>query len=163
MTKKSEKVILCVAGSRTCTDYDLIGETIQKGLKEFGITNVHKVIHGAAGGVDSVAGEWATDHGYNVATYPANWKNLKAPGAVIKVNKWGQEYNVNAGFARNKEMAEVATHLIAINLGTNGTDNMVEEMTKLGKPVYEYRPSYLEDDEFEEYDFWGKLHAALRL
>lgn len=161
MAKKTEKNIVIIAGSRECTDYDLIGEAIQNGLKELGITSVSKFIHGAANGVDSVGGQWATDNGYNVATYPAKWKDLKAPGAIIRQNKWGQDYNVNAGFARNKEMAEVATHLIAVNLGTNGTDDMVDQMNKLGKPVYEYRPSYLEDDEFEEYDFWGKLHAAL--
>lgn len=156
-----KKIRVIVAGSRDCSDYLLVSEAIEKGMLALGLTNVDEFVHGDATGVDKTAGIWAKNNGYNVVTFPAKWNDIHAPGAVVKVNKFGKKYNVNAGFDRNREMAEYATHLIAIDLNTNGTNHMIETMKKLGKPVYQYKPSHMEDDEFDEYDFWGNLHASL--
>ena len=44
--------------------------------------------------------------------FPADWNNLKAPGARIKRNKYGP-YNANAGFIRNTDIARSSDILIA--------------------------------------------------
>ena len=153
-TSKKKGVKLIIAGSRECNDYELVKDIIEKGISELKIEKISEVVSGAANGVDSLGEEWARRHGYNVVTFPADWKNLKAPNAIIKerYNKWtkkNEKYNANAGFQRNKEMAEYADALIAINFNTPGTDNMVKMAKNQGILVYEYKPEPMKDDEFD--------------
>lgn len=148
---------IVVAGSRDCSDYDLVDTAIQAGLDKLGIKieDITEIVHGDAKGVDKTAELWAKQNGVNFIAFPAKWKNLKAKGAVIKQNKFGK-YNANAGFDRNKKMAEYADALIAVDLNTGGTNHMIKTMKETGKPVYQWEPAVLSDDEFE-YDFAGGL------
>lgn len=154
MSKSKKGIKLIIAGSRECTDYEVVREAVEKGLEILKIDKVSEVVSGAANGVDSLGEEWGRKNGYNVVTFPADWKNLKAPNAVIKerYNKWSkknEKYNANAGFQRNAEMAEYADALIAINFNTPGTDNMVKVAKAAGILVYEFKPAPMTDDEFD--------------
>lgn len=120
-----------IAGSRDLDDFDMVCKAIED--SGFEIT---EVVSGGAKGADALGEQWAKQNKIPIKKFPADWKNLKAEGAVIKDGPYGK-YNVNAGFARNKDMAEYCDALIAINLGTNGTDNMVAAATELNKKVYE--------------------------
>ena len=92
------------------------------------------VVHGAASGADSLADRWARLRGIDTDPKPAAWGDIDVPGAVVKYNRYGQPYNVVAGYVRNTEMAKRgADHLFAFP-GGNGTDHMVSQAKKYNIP-----------------------------
>ena len=123
-----------IAGSRGITDIELVEE---EAVEESSFWVV-EVVSGQANGVDKLGEEWANQRRIPIKPFPADWKNLKAPGAIIKNNAYGR-YNANAGFDRNNQMAEYADALVAITTGTPGTKHMIDTMKKLGKPVFVLR------------------------
>ena len=140
---------IIVAGSRSCKDEAIIEEAIQEGLKELDITPT-VFIHGDAVGVDKISGKICERLGFTVIKYPAKWKDIKGkPESEIKSNNYGK-YWVKAGFARNQLMADNADALIAINLGTGGTDDIIARAKKAGLKVYVYSP---EEEECFGFDF----------
>lgn len=88
-------------------------------------------ISGAAKtGADALIIEWCEVRGHPYLPMPAEWDNLDAPGAVIRINSRGKKYNVKAGFTRNEDMAKIATDLLVFwDLRSTGTGDMY----KLGK------------------------------
>ena len=81
------------------------------------------IMHGAARGADSIAGRLATDLGFAVRIFPANW----------------ELYNKAAGFIRNKQMLDQNPDLVLafhpdINL-SKGTKHMVRIARAKGTPV----------------------------
>lgn len=107
-----------VAGSRTVSVRATV-EDAMTGCPWWG--RVTEVVHGGARGVDSLAGAVARSHGLPVRVFPADWR---ADGRA-------------AGPIRNRQMAGYADALVAVWDGASrGTANMVEEMRRLGKPVY---------------------------
>lgn len=86
------------------------------------------IIDGEAKGADTLAYEWAKSRGYKSLRFPAKWDDLNHPEAIIKINKFGKEYNVNAGFIRNKQMLdEGQPDLVIAFPGGNGTENMIRQ------------------------------------
>jgi hypothetical protein len=124
-----------IAGDREIKDIKLIEKAVKK--SGFDIT---EVVSGAARGVDTLGEDWAKSKSIPIKRFPADWNNLKADGAVIKVNSYGKKYNVNAGFARNEEMAKYADALIAIqtNGPTSGTQSMIKLAKKYKLKIYIY-------------------------
>lgn len=97
-----------IAGSRDITDRDLILQAIRARPADWHISSV---ISGEARGVDRTARDLAVSFGVPVVRMPANW------------DMHGRE----AGYIRNKEMAEVADGLIAIWDGhSRGTASMIQ-------------------------------------
>lgn len=123
-----------VAGSRDFFNYEVVCDAIEK--SGFEIT---ELVSGNAKGVDTLGERWAFETDTPVRLFPARWKELNQPGAVVKENKYGK-YNANAGFFRNGLMADYADALIAVDTGTGGTGNMIKQMKELGKPVFKYNP-----------------------
>lgn len=68
------------------------------------------VIHGAAAGADSLAGQWARDRGVQEVVCPANW------------NVYGRR----AGYLRNKAMANLRPDAVIVFPGGVGTNMMVD-------------------------------------
>lgn len=144
-----------IAGSRTFNDYEMLCEAVEAGIKELGI-KITEVISGNANGADKLGERWAEENGINVVTFPAEWNNLKEPGAVIKsrYNQWkkcDEEYNANAGFYRNEQMAKRAGKtgaLIAIDFDTNGTNNMIKLAKEYGLKVYQHKPQPMQVTDF---------------
>ena len=78
------------------------------------------IVSGEATGIDTLGKSFAYENGFHVESFPANW------------NKYGKR----AGFIRNKQMGDYATHLIAFWDGkSRGTKNMIDYMKSLNKPV----------------------------
>lgn len=77
------------------------------------------IIHGAARGADTLAGEWAESRGLKLKEFPANWTR----------------YDKSAGSLRNKEMLDKndVQYLIAFPGGT-GTQNMITQALKRKVP-----------------------------
>lgn len=143
-----------IAGSRSVNDSDLVDKVVLEGLEALAI-GVTEVVSGGAKGADKLGELWAKQNDIPVKQFIPEWDNIKAEGAKVKerVNPWTkkkEKYNCLAGFTRNQQMAEYADALIAIDMGTNGTADMIERMKKEGKPVYVYPPTGE-----EEYDFWN--------
>lgn len=105
-----------IAGSREVEDEILVFEAYQ--LAKFVAT---EVVSGGCRGVDAAGEQFATDFNIPIKVFPADW---------IK-------YGKGAGPMRNRQMAKYADALIAIWDGkSRGTKNMIDEMNRLGKPVY---------------------------
>jgi homoserine dehydrogenase len=85
-----------------------------------------KVIHGAARGLDTLAGASAKRMGISVSEWPANWK----------------EFGKRAGPIRNSEMLEEADPKVVFafvddDISTSkGTKDMCRKALKKGLPVY---------------------------
>ena len=98
---------------------------------------VDEVVSGGARGVDSWGELYGGKHKKRITKFPADWKNLDAPGAIIKVGAHGR-YNANAGFQRNEEMAAYADAL-AVFPGGKGTEDMVRRARAHGLLIWDYR------------------------
>lgn len=139
-----------IAGDRECNDYDALERAIM--ASGFKIT---EVISGGARGADKLGEMWAKAHKIPVKVFAANWDNIKAKGAKVKINSWGQKYNANAGFDRNEDMAEYAAKdsdgggLIAMQLSgdTNGTQDMIKRAKKHGLQIY------IQEKEAKDYEY----------
>lgn len=109
-----------VAGSR---HIESMAE-VDYAIRHSGFT-VTTLVSGYARGVDTVAIAWAQQRSVPTHVMPARWR--ESDGSVDR----------NAGFTRNKQMAEHADALIAVWDGeSNGTRHMIDCMRKLGKPVH---------------------------
>lgn len=106
-----------IAGSRNINAYQDVKDAWL--TSSFDIT---EVVSGGARGVDRLGERLAVELGVPFKQFIPDWTGPLKKGA---------------GFARNKEMADYADALIAVWDGeSNGTQNMINQMRKLNKPVY---------------------------
>lgn len=135
--KEKIKLRLAIIGDRKVEQEKVLIEA----LAEFGFTpeNVGEVVCGMAAGADTLGKNWAKTHKIPVIEFPAKWKDLDAPGAVIKKGDYGP-YNSRAGFDRNKDIAEYSDVALALqsNGDTNGTQDCIKQFKKLDKVVHVY-------------------------
>lgn len=106
-----------IAGSRTISRYELVSHAVyESGFQ------VDEVVSGhAPEGVDMLGEQWAVIHKVKAKVFPANWR----------------DHGKRAGIYRNAQMAEYADALIAVWDGQSpGTDNMIDTMKQMGKPVF---------------------------
>ena len=125
-----------IAGPRDISDKELIKKVVcNSGIE------ITELVCGMAPGVDQTAYViYKLEQGIPCKKMPAAWDDLNAPGAIVRINKFGKKYNVLAGFARNTKMAEYADALIAIWDGkSRGTRDMIDTAKKSGLLVVVYR------------------------
>lgn len=105
-----------VAGSRDITDIKIVELVIQNsGFK------IDELVCGMARGVDSIGYLLCKKKGIPIKEFPADW------------NRYGK----SAGFVRNEEMAQYATHLIAISKDRSpGTENMINLANRYNLKVF---------------------------
>lgn len=115
-----------IAGSRDIEDINIV----PKAMDRFYGVNITEVVSGKASGIDTLGEIWAEANDIPVKSFPANWK----------------KYGKAAGPLRNKEMAEYADAAVVIHNGSKGSLNMISEMKKLGKPVYEVKYDSIQQD-----------------
>lgn len=110
-----------IAGGRDFDDYDRLAAFMDQWTLDNNMGPDNTVfVSGEAVGADTLGKKWALSRGYKVLLYPANW------------NKYGK----SAGYIRNKEMAEVSSHLVVFWDGSsNGTGNMIKVATIYGLRV----------------------------
>lgn len=103
-----------IAGGRDFNDYDLLKSKCDYYLaNKTGI----EIVSGCASGADRLGERYATERGFLVKPFPAQWKTL----------------GKRAGPVRNELMALYADALIAFWDGKSaGTKNMIEEAEKEG-------------------------------
>lgn len=122
-----------IAGSRDIIDQEQVFHIISN----LDITkDITEIVSGEARGIDKIGERFAVHIGVPVKPFKPKWRDLEAPGAIIKENKYGR-YNVNAGKDRNIKMADYADALIAIWDGKSpGTNHMINEAKKKGLKIY---------------------------
>lgn len=80
-TRAKAGIALLVCGGRDFTDRDKAFSTLDRFAAEHGPVAV--VIHGAAAGADTIAGEWAAERNITEIRVPADWDaNGKAAGPI---------------------------------------------------------------------------------
>lgn len=108
-----------IAGSRHVSSYRLVRTVIE--MANFDIT---EVVSGGAYGVDQLGERWAHFNQIPLAIHSADWDT----------------YGKAAGPIRNKNMAQNADALIAIQTNSSrGTQNMIEEAKMAGLSTYVFR------------------------
>lgn len=85
--------------------------------------NIEIIIHGAATGADTLAGQIAREKGIEEISFPANW----------------EKYGRAAGGIRNKQMLDEGKPdaILAVK-GGRGTTNMINQALKAGVKVYNF-------------------------
>lgn len=124
------KHVCVVFGSRKYKDLSTFEACLLGFIEDHHLTPEDTVfVSGMArSGPDAMIVDWCKKNGWRWSEFPADWENLEAPGAKIgKSPSTGRPYNVLAGFARNQEMANVATHGLGYwNGHSPGTKEMIE-------------------------------------
>jgi predicted Rossmann fold nucleotide-binding protein DprA/Smf involved in DNA uptake len=120
LNKQRRKLLMkvIIAGSRDINDYNIVLSAFSS--CPFEIT---EIVSGCAKGVDTLGEQVADLICVPICKFPADW------------NKHGKA----AGPIRNKQMADYADAAIVIHNGSRGSLNMIEQMKKLNKPVYEVK------------------------
>ena len=114
---KENRII--VAGGRDFNDYSLLDRKLNHILQRLAPDNT-AIVSGMARGADKLGVRWARKNNFDVIPFPADWNT----------------YGKKAGFLRNAQMANMATHLIAFWDGkSSGTANMIELATNKGLKV----------------------------
>lgn len=128
------RVLVC--GGRDYEDKTAVYTVLNQFVIDFGPIEV--LIEGEATGADRLARLWAEQHRVTVISCPADWSNISAPGAVIRIDKHGRRYNAAAGPMRNARMLrEHAPDVVIAFPGHEGTRNMVSLARQAGVQVFE--------------------------
>lgn len=119
----SEKFKLIVAGTRSFNDYELLRSILSTLFMKRHCWTIdwnEEIVSGGAPGADTLPVRYATEADMPFKVFPADW------------NKYGK----SAGPRRNRQMAEYADAAIVFWDGkSRGTQNMIQQMRELGKPV----------------------------
>lgn len=108
---------ILVYGGRDYSDRDRMWSDLDRLL--FG-RRITRLVHGAARGADSLAGEWAEERGVPVDVYPADWET----------------YGKGAGFIRNQLMADSRLDGAVCYPGGNGTADMTRRLQAKGVRIW---------------------------
>jgi len=99
-----------VAGCRDFTDQSIGFNHISYVLSRVLPCDI-QIICGEARGADTIGKLWAQERNISVVSFPADWN----------------QYSKSAGYIRNSQMAQYATHLIAFWDGhSHGTKHMID-------------------------------------
>ena len=96
-----------IAGSRQFNDYELLSSKLDNFFKNH--TDI-EIVSGAARGADQLGERYAREKGYKLTRFPADW----------------DRHGKSAGYIRNQEMANYATHAVIFWDGQSlGTAHMI--------------------------------------
>jgi len=109
-------VVVC--GGRDFDDYELLEKKLDLLLST--VLGRITIVSGGAKGADLLGEKYADECGFEVQRFPADW----------------EKHGKSAGFIRNDEMADIATHVVAFWDGeSHGTKNMIDLAAKRGIPL----------------------------
>jgi len=105
---------LIIAGSRTFTNYQFLKDRLDKLLAT--VDEDIEVVSGACRGVDKLGELYAREYGYPIKIFTPDWKKHK----------------LGAGFKRNMQMGEYATHCVVFWDGiSKGAKHMIDIAQRL--------------------------------
>lgn len=103
-----------MAGGRHYNNYPLLCKKLDHLLQRHSLV---EIVSGGASGADKLGERYASERGYSLSIFPADWSLGKRAGPI-----------------RNEQMAKYATHLVAFP-GGRGTANMIEQAKANGLHV----------------------------
>lgn len=110
---------IIIAGGREFSDYELLALEAKTFIEEID-TDIVEIVSGKARGADSLGEKWAKEQGHTIKEFPADW----------------EKHGRSAGYLRNSEMANYATHCLCFWDGkSKGTKHMIDLATKKGLMV----------------------------
>jgi hypothetical protein len=115
---------ILVAGSRTITEYNLLGKALTEAIATGVIipATSYEIVSGGAYGVDSLARRYAKEFGYLYTEMKPIYQHNGDRSAPLR---------------RNIDMAEYSDVLVAVWDGVStGTGHMIHAMKDRRKPVY---------------------------
>lgn len=108
-----------VAGGRDFNDYSLMKNKLDYYLNEISKIYDIVIVSGTANGADKLGEKYASEHGYKVNRFPADWSLGKKAGPM-----------------RNKEMSENADACVVFwDNQSRGTKNMIDNAVKRKLPL----------------------------
>jgi hypothetical protein len=113
---------LAIVGSRDFNDYPLLHTKVVEFAKAHGVTDSSQltVLSGRARGADKLGEYFANQYTVELEYYVPDWNGL----------------GKRAGFVRNEQMSDAATHVIAFWDGVSrGTRHMIDYSQRMGKTV----------------------------
>jgi hypothetical protein len=115
---------ILVTGDRNWTSYEVVRNTLVAIMEEFAVEGQPlTLIHGAAKGADTIAGEIADGLDFKVVPVPADWERYgKAAGPIRNLNMLDMLPELVLAFHNDLE-------------NSKGTRNCVEEAKKRDVPV----------------------------
>lgn len=117
---------IIVAGSRDFNDYELLKSRLSLCLKD--AVDI-EIVSGTAKGADRLGELYANENNLKLKKFPADW------------NRYGKQ----AGYLRNKQMVEYATHCICFWDGkSKGTKMMIDLANKnnLKTEIVKFLPAF---------------------
>jgi len=123
-------MVVAVIGSRSFSDYD----TLKKILDDD--KDITSIVSGGAAGADSLAIQYAKEKDIPYTIFEADWGDITHPNALIKVNKYGKQYDARAGFRRNDLIIESCDKVIAFHdEKSTGTIDSITKAKRLNKKI----------------------------
>lgn len=111
---------LVIAGSRSCYDYDLIEEEVDDFIYSINPQERIQIYSGGARGADKLGELYASNRGYAVKIFNADWDN----------------FGRAAGPIRNREMLKTADAVIVFWDGmSRGTSDCISRARELNLPL----------------------------
>jgi len=109
---------LIVAGGREFNNYKFLSKKLDRILSN--TKGPITIISGGALGADKLGEDYAEDNDLSIVRMPAEW----------------DKYGKSAGYKRNKQMAEIATHCVCFWDGeSKGTKHMIDIAKAKGLPL----------------------------
>lgn len=113
----SRTVRLVIAGSRGFDDYSLLCSVCDNKLNKLIKDHDIIIISGGANGADKLGERYANERGFKLIVMKADW----------------DKHGKSAGYIRNSEMADEATHVITFwDSVSRGTRHMIDIANKAG-------------------------------
>ena len=124
---------IAVIGSRSFSNYRLLSEKLDK-IQQ--LQQIDVIVSGGAKGADSYSEFWANMHNVETKIFLADWDNITRPGATVKRNKYGKQYDSSAGHVRNQLIIDYADIIVAFWDGRSpGTNNAIDLAKDANKPI----------------------------
>lgn len=119
---------IAVVGSRDFDDYEFLKKILNYHLCQAGQACT-QIISGGARGADTLAKQYAVEHGLDIQEFIPNW----------------DVHGKSAGYLRNEQIVNACDELVAFCVMSSdgispGTKLSIELAEKAGKPVYKYLP-----------------------
>lgn len=124
---------VAVIGSRGFADYELMKLYLDR---LHATKPISLIVSGGATGADSFGAQWADENTVQKLIFKAEWDDLTHPDTRIRTNKFGKQYDANAGFRRNKDIIDNSDIVVAFwDMKSPGTKNSIQYAESLGKKI----------------------------
>lgn len=137
MDKKELRV--AVIGGRDYKDLAFMEEVLDA-MDNYPHSKIGVIVSGGAKGADTLGEVWAQLNDIPTMIHEPKWDDLTHPDARIKVNKYGNQYDANAGHRRNKLIIDDCDIVVAFwDWKSPGTKNSLEYAYNVKKPGVVFR------------------------